>query len=238
MAAWASSSLGRWVLDVVVSESSCWCRRARRRGRGRRGRVVVVVAVFVAPAHRSPPVGSDRTAAAGRPAPDGATRPRARCAGSARSVLRGRRHRCVLVVPPASNTPGAGDRRGWSCRPACRGADFVGADERSEEPAPPGAFVRRRARPSARGGAAAASRADGSTTHGAAGCLGFQSSFSGSLPAARARSTHGVWAWRRRRWSPSGSSSMCSESAGRWPLADRATVGRRLAVRGRTHLPP
>ena len=42
-----------------------------------------------------------------------------------------------------------------------------------------------------------------------------QSSRSGSSPRARAASTHALWAWRRRRVSPSGAISMCSLSAGR-----------------------
>jgi hypothetical protein len=37
----------------------------------------------------------------------------------------------------------------------------------------------------------------------------------GRRPAARAAITHFVWAWRRRRESPSGVISMCSLSAGR-----------------------
>ena len=104
---------------------------------------------------------------------------------------------------------------------------------RSEECAPPGASVRRCA-PNVR---AALSERRG-LHHRRRGLAGARSSRSGSLPAARARSTHGVCAWRRRRASPSGSRSMCAESAGSRPIAQRAAIGRRLAVLGRTDLPP
>ena len=52
-------------------------------------------------------------------------------------------------------------------------------------------------------------------TDGARGCVRSHSSRSTSCPRERAASTHSVWAWRRRRVSPSGAISICSLSAGR-----------------------
>ncbi len=52
-------------------------------------------------------------------------------------------------------------------------------------------------------------------TLGGRGWVLSHSSLVGSLPWSRARSTHELWAWRRRWLSPSGAISMCSLSAGR-----------------------
>jgi len=52
-------------------------------------------------------------------------------------------------------------------------------------------------------------------SEGGRGWVRSHSSRRTSLPAARARSTHSVWAWRRRRESPSGAISICSLRAGK-----------------------